>query len=104
MFCFSTKVLENRNINNNQLLCGYISSYGKKAATIKEFDTYIEWYAPLNELDEELKNMLNYKIQIPVKFKSNFKKHSGHQKSGPRYYAKNVERDTNLRTRKVLNL
>lgn len=85
-----TKEHEYKHTHHGKIMSGYISAIGHKAVTIREPKNR-EWYAPLNKFAPELKNC-SYEelLHKKVNFRANTRRYSGHQASGPRYYASEI--------------
>ena len=69
---------------------GIIRAYGSKAITIQGGD-FQQYYGPLEEVEDEIKPLLNTdyitKNAVIVTFKVDYSKHSGEIRGIKRYYA-----------------
>ena len=93
MSCFS-KINYDKYLDHNKLYDGYITAYGKYAATIKQKNGR-QWYVPLKYISKDLKNEFKNEFKninnIHVIFISNLKQYSGTNNNGKRFYAKNIK-------------
>ena len=76
---------------DSTILNGYITTFGRKAATIKQENTR-EWYGLREHLSKEILSLLELnELPIKVQFRPNLRQWSGEHYFGRRYYATHVE-------------
>ncbi len=69
---------------------GIILTYGKKAIAIQN-ENKEQFYAPYENIHEEVLNLLNSYVHLEVKFKINYNLYSGNIKNKKRFYVYDVK-------------
>ena len=69
---------------------GIILTYGKKAISIQN-ENKEQFYAPYENIHEDVLNLINSYSRLEVKFKINYELYSGSIKNKKRFYAYDVK-------------